>query len=176
MRYPGLFFMLVSLALGFLLFAYPLTHELLRKLADFGYLGALLGGALFVWSYSVGIGLAILLTLKEELPLVPLAIAGGIGGMLGDLVIFRFVKSTLKRELLDIAHKLWGKKAVKNVRKGPLKFFLPVIGVIIVLSPFPDELGISLMGLSRISTIQFILLTATLDSINVYLMLSLLSL
>jgi len=37
-----------------------------------------------------------------------------------------------------------------------LSWSLPVIGAVIIASPFPDELGISLMGFSKMKTPYYI--------------------
>jgi hypothetical protein len=49
---------------------------------------------------------------------------------------------------------------------------LPVIGAIIIASPLPDEVGISLMGLSKISTPKFIFISYILNSIGLFLIIS----
>ncbi|MEK7159994.1 MAG: hypothetical protein AAB702_00755, partial [Patescibacteria group bacterium] len=49
---------------------------------------------------------------------------------------------------------------------------LPVIGAIIIASPFPDEIGISLMGISKISTYKFLITAFFLDFIAVFLIVS----
>ena len=51
-------------------------------------------------------------------------------------------------------------------------WMLPIIGAIIIASPFPDELGVSLIGLSKLSTGKFILLSYVLNSIGIFLVVS----
>jgi len=49
---------------------------------------------------------------------------------------------------------------------------LPVIGAIIIASPFPDEIGVSLMGISKMKTYQFILISFLLNAIGIFLVVS----
>jgi len=49
---------------------------------------------------------------------------------------------------------------------------LPVIGAIIIASPLPDEMGVGLMGISKLKTKQFILLSFILNSIGIFLIAS----
>ena len=49
---------------------------------------------------------------------------------------------------------------------------LPIIGAIIIASPFPDEIGVSLMGLSKLSTPKFIFISYILNSIGLFLIVS----
>jgi len=46
---------------------------------------------------------------------------------------------------------------------------LPVIGALIIVSPFPDELGVTLMGITKIKSYQFLILAFILDVTGVFL-------
>src|SRR3989344_5750951 len=47
-----------------------------------------------------------------------------------------------------------------------------VVGAILIASPLPDEIGVSLMGLSKISTIRFVILSFVLNATGIFLILS----
>ena len=47
-----------------------------------------------------------------------------------------------------------------------------MIGAIIIASPFPDEIGVSLMGISKMKTYQFILISFLLNAIGIFLVVS----
>jgi hypothetical protein len=47
-------------------------------------------------------------------------------------------------------------------------WILPVLGAFIIASPFPDEIGIGLMGISRMKTWQFLLLAFVLNSTGIF--------
>jgi len=53
-----------------------------------------------------------------------------------------------------------------------LGWTLPVIGAIIIASPFPDEIGVSLVGISKIKTYQFLLVSFILNAIGIFLVVS----
>jgi uncharacterized membrane protein YdjX (TVP38/TMEM64 family) len=53
-----------------------------------------------------------------------------------------------------------------------LAWFLPVAGAIIIASPFPDEVGVSLMGLSKIKPWRFALLSFILNTAGIYILLT----
>jgi len=46
---------------------------------------------------------------------------------------------------------------------------LPVTGAVIIASPFPDELGVTLLGLSRVRNIHFLVVTYLLNTIGIFL-------
>ena len=73
-------------------------HILLLHLGDWGYFGAFFAGFLFVSTFTVATGFVILLVLAESLNVLELAFIASLGSVLGDLVIFRFVKDGLIKE------------------------------------------------------------------------------
>jgi uncharacterized membrane protein YdjX (TVP38/TMEM64 family) len=50
---------------------------------------------------------------------------------------------------------------------------LPIIGALIIISPFPDEIGIGLMGLSKIKKWQFMLISFALNSLGIFIIVAL---
>ena len=49
------------------------------------------------------------------------------------------------------------------------RWSLPVIGALLIVSPLPDEAGISLMDIAGMSTLRFLVLTFCLNSIGIFL-------
>ena len=124
-------------------------------LGGFGYIGAFIAGILFVSTFTVATGAVILLILAEQLHPIEIGLIAGFGAVLGDLTIFRFVKDNLTQELESLYNQFDSNHHLKRVLHS--KYFswsLPVIGAIIIASPFPDELGISILGFSKIFDIR----------------------
>lgn len=143
-------------------------HLFLLTLGSWGYIGALFAGILFVSSFTVATGAVVLVILAEKLSSVELAIVAGLGGMIGDFIIFRFVKDGLLSEIIPIYNNLGGKHLTRILFSKYFRWILPIIGAIIIASPFPDELGVSLMGITKIKSYQFLILTFALDTFGVY--------
>ncbi|MBI3046474.1 MAG: hypothetical protein HYY86_03005 [Candidatus Harrisonbacteria bacterium] len=95
---------------------------------------------------------------------------GGIGALLGDLIIFRFVKDRFSEDLKEL---LRHNKISKRLRAlFRLKFFrwlTFLIGGLIIASPLPDELGIGLLGFSKMKISWFIPLSLIFNFIGIYL-------
>lgn len=140
----------------------------LRGLAEFGYVGAFVAGILFVSTFTVGIAGIVLFFLAQELnPLVVAFVAGG-GAMIGDFLIFRYFRDYVFEELRPIFKKL-GVHPIARIMSTPyFAWILPVIGALIIASPFPDEIGIGLMGISRMKSWQFLFLAFMLNSAGIF--------
>jgi len=172
-KYKNFTFLALSLLLTIFLIQNKTFHALLFHLGTFGYLGAFIGGALFVSTFTVSIGTAILLILAENYSPVFLGIIAGLGAVAGDLTIFQFVHSRGFVEEVKHLFEFFGSDKIHHLLHT--KYFswtLPVVGALIIASPLPDELGVSLMGISRMKPYQFILLSFGLNSLGIFLILT----
>ena len=159
--------------LAFYLFKNEVFHSYLLHLGSLGYLGAFIGGILFVSTFTVATATLILLVLAEGLHPIEIGIIAGAGAVIGDLLIFRFIKDSLSREVESLYNNVDSNHHLGKVLHS--KYFswtLPVIGGLLIASPLPDEIGISLMGISRMKTFQFILLSFILNSIGIFLVIA----
>jgi len=148
-------------------------HSFLLHLGGFGYVGAFLAGILFVSTFTVATSALVLLTLAETLSPIEIGLIAGIGAVVGDMMIFRLIKDNLANEIEDIYNHIDTEKHLKKLFHS--KYFswtLPVFGAIIIASPLPDEMGISLINLSKMSTFKFVLLSYILNSIGIFLIVS----
>jgi hypothetical protein len=171
-RYKNTTFFFLSVVFAVLLFRYQPFHAFLLGLGGAGYIGAFFAGFLFVLSFTVATASVILLVLSERLSPLEVGIFAGLGAMVGDLIIFRFIKDGVAEEVTPLYNSLGGKRITKLLQKKYLKWMLPVIGAIIIASPFPDEIGVALMGVSKIKQYQFLLLTFILNATGIFLLLS----
>lgn len=172
-KYKNLTILSFSLILALLLSRYEPFHNFLLNLGGWGYLGAFIAGMLFVSTFTVATGAIILLVLAEELSPIEIGIVAGMGAVVGDLIVFRFVKDNLTEEVLSIYNQIDGHHHIAKLFHT--KYFpwtLPVIGAIIIASPLPDEIGVSLMGISKMKTGRFILVSFLLNAIGIFLIIS----
>jgi len=165
------FYVLGSIILTLVLLQIPFFHEMIAALGKFGYIGALIGGILFVSVFTAAPGLLLLLTLAETHPALPLAIVAGIGGVFGDFIILSMLSNHANETLKSFKNNDGIMKTVRILRHTKYRFFLTVLGAIIIASPLPDELGLSLMGLSKMKRSTFLWLTFSLNAIGVYILL-----
>lgn len=175
-KYKGLTFIFISILLTIFLSKYNLLNDGLFNLRQIPFLGSFIAGILYVSASTAALGILMLSDLSTTLHPIEIAIIAGLGGAVADLVLFRFFKGDLIREITPIYNSFGGKRLTKLVYHKYFRWSLPIIGAIIIASPFPDELGISLMGLTQIKTYQFIILSLILDITGVFLLVSAFSL
>jgi len=161
--YHNTLLLLASLGVLFLVFQTDVAHAIVRYVGNFGYLSGVIVGFFFVSTFTVAPAAVLLFHLAQELNPVALALLAGIGSVLGDVVLFRFLKDRVFEELTPFVRRIGGSHLSLMLKTPYFAWFAPVLGALIIASPFPDELGISLLGLSKINTIQFMALTYVLN-------------
>jgi len=172
-HYKNLTYFAISVAIGFILIETSFFREFVFHLGNFGLIGAFIGGILFISTFTVSIGTVLLLLLAETINPILIGLIAGLGAVMGDIIIFQYVRN--RGLISEIKHffEFFGSDKLKHLMHT--KYFswtLPVIGAIIIASPLPDEMGVGLMGISKLKTKQFILLSFILNSIGIFLIAS----
>lgn len=155
--------LVASLIVLFLVARTEVAHSVIEFLKGFGYASGVLVGFFFVSTFTVAPAAVLLFHLAQELNPMLLALLAGAGSVVGDLVLFKFLKDRVFEELRPFVQSLGGSHLSLMLKTPYFAWFAPVLGALIIASPFPDELGISLLGLSKISTVQFMALTYVLN-------------
>lgn len=166
-----LFLFLISLAVGIFILRSPQLHEVITHLGNFAYIGIVIVGFFVVMTFTVIPSLAVLLTLSETVHPVLLSLLAGVGGMCGDYLLMRYFRSETDQLLADktLRNHLFLKRVV---RSRIFHWIAPLIGAIIVASPFPDEIGVTLLGISKLETKKFLPLVFVLDTVGIFLIIT----
>ena len=72
-------------------------HQILLSLTNLGYVGAFIGGLFFVSIFTVAPATILLFSLSQTHPILWVAIAAGVGAVIGDLVIMSFLSQEFVR-------------------------------------------------------------------------------
>lgn len=168
-RYPNTLLLIFSLVAFYYLAKTPALDQTIARLGNLGYIGAFFTGVFFVSTFTVAPAAVVLYHLADRLHPVEIALLAGLGAMVGDYLIFRFMKDRVFEELA-IMFKPIHKRFVRPLFKSPFfGWMLPFIGAVIIASPVPDELGVSMLGLSKLRPWQFFIITFTLNAIGIFL-------
>lgn len=138
-------------------------------LVTFGVLEHVLGGlheSLFLASFAAGLFFTSIFTIAPAgVALAGLAMAGSplevalwgaLGAMCGDVVLFLFIRDHFTEELLSLVKMRRVKQVVSIIHLRIFRWMLPCLGALIIASPLPDELGLAMMGLSRMHASIFL--------------------
>lgn len=168
-RYPNLTLLIISLVVAFLLIKFGWLDGVVNKLGEFGYIGVFIVGIFFVSTFTVAPAGAVLFSFAQDLNPILVGVLGGTGAMLGDYLSLLFIRDRLYKELNPIlkALHLFRFKHIFHTRY--FAWLTPVVGAIMIASPLPDELGLSLLGLAKIKISRFLLIAFILNAIGILL-------
>ena len=166
-KYPYLTSVLISVVIAIFLGQNQTFKDWLLHLGSLEYIGALFVGMLFVSSFTVAISTVVIAIMAQNINPMALGLIGGVGAVMGDYLVFKLVRSHLQDELAMLFGKD-GTSYVKTIlRSKYIAWMLPIIGVFILASPLPDELGISLLGISKMTDAKFILISYISNSVGI---------
>ncbi len=147
-----------------------LVISLLTKTKEMEVLGSLIAGSFFTSVFTTAPAIVALGQIAHENSILLTALFGAFGAVIGDLVIFRFVRDRLSEHLVDLySHKNKGLKMRPLFRRRIFRWLTFLVGGLIIASPLPDELGIAVLGFSKISLRRFIPLSYLFNFIGILL-------
>lgn len=168
-RYKNLTLTAVGILMGLVLSQSQVFQQTILHLGSLGFVGAFLAGALFVTTFTVATGAVMLSIFAQQYNPLTLGVIAGAGALVSDIVIFRFIKDSLAGELAPLYNHFGGRHLTHLLHTKYFRWTLPVVGAVIMASPLPDELGVSLMGLSKMSTAKFLVVSYLLNSAGIFL-------
>ncbi len=160
--------LLIGIVVTILLGRSGAIHTLLGNLQDAQYLAAFVAGIFFTSVFTLVPATVVLGSLSLEHPPLIIALLGGAGAVIGDLVLFLFVRDRVVKDI-DTAMAETHRKPLKVFRLEFLRWLNPILGALILLSPFPDELGLALLGFSKISTKKLVVLSFVMNTLGILL-------
>lgn len=167
-KYKNLSIFILILLVVFVLSDTGVVDPVLEWIGKWGYAGALMTGVFFVSLFTVVPASLVLLSLAQESNPLLIALSAGLGASIGDLLLFRFFKDGLFDELRSLFRHSQFSRFARIFKTRLFLWFTPLIGAFIIASPFPDEVGIGLLGLSNIRPWQFLALSLVLNSAGIF--------
>ena len=172
-KYKNTALLVASLIVLYYIADTDIVRQGIKTIGDLGYAGAFFTGALFVSTFTVAPALVILYNLADRLNPYEVALLAGAGAVLGDYIIYKFIKDNIMEELKPVFFKLGGGHIAKIFKTPYFAWLLPVVGAALIASPLPDEVGISILGISKLESWQFLLLSFVLNSIGIFIVVTL---
>ena len=131
-----------------------------------------------MYGFTAAPATSVLLIIAKEQNIFLSALIAGLGALVGDLILFKFIKYSFSfaEEIKEIKHeKVYVYLSGKINGKMPSlfkKYLAVVFAGFLIASPLPDEVGVSLLAFSnKISTKIFSVLAYSLNTIGIFVVL-----
>lgn len=171
-KYPKILLLIATFVVAYFIFYERNFVSFHNFLLSLGYLGSFISGIFFTYGFTAAPATAVFLILAKEQNIILATLFGGLGALLGDILIFKFIRFSLSDEIEKVSKE----KIVMRINsKIPLvfrKYVLPILAGIIIASPLPDEIGVSLLAsLKSVSMKTFLILSFVLNSLGILIIL-----
>jgi len=175
-KYEKLFFLhdsmiiFLSVVVAVILVKTDILIKILTSTKELELFGSFIAGIFFTSVFTTAPAIVTLGEIAQANSVLVTAFFGAMGALIGDLIIFRFVKDRFSAHLLElIKHQRTGKEIRMLLKLKFFRWFTFLVGGLIIASPLPDELGISLFGFSKMKVSWFILLSLVFNFIGILL-------
>lgn len=177
LKYENLFLIFISTAIAIYVLLSPQFADFLSSLGSFGYAGVLIAGAFFTYMFTTPVATAVLFMLSGDLNPLLVGVVGGAGAMVSDLIIFKFVRSSIPffdKEIYRVKEFVHDHNPIHFQKKNYLwervkKYLIFVLAGFIIASPLPDEVGVVMLGASDIKTWKFMAFSFVFNSFGIFL-------
>lgn len=160
---------LLSILVAVLLVQAHVIDTFLASNQEIGRLGAFIAGIFFTSIFTTAPAIVTLGEIAVRQGVVETALWAALGSVVGDMLIFRFVRYRLQDHLGQIlAHGRSSKRFTKLLKLRFFRYLTFFAGALIIASPLPDELGVSMLGLSNMREIYFVPLSFTLNFLGIF--------
>ncbi|MBI2612625.1 hypothetical protein HYW59_02320 [Candidatus Kaiserbacteria bacterium] len=135
------------------------THvltKLFTSTTELELLGTFMAGMFFTSIFTTAPAMATLGEIALTQSIFLTAFVGALGSVVGDLLIFRFVRDRMAADIIELLREEGVlRRARKLFKFRHYRSLTLLLGGLILASPLPDELAIALLGFSNMSTRYF---------------------
>ena len=172
-KYPKLFALCFTFLLAYFIFGGKELVPFHSFLASLGYAGTFITGIFFSYGFTAAPATAVLLILSKTQDVFVAGVVGGLGALAGDYAIFNLLRTSFADEISEIRNEKLVMKIGRAVPSHIKKYLVPVFAGLIIASPLPDEIGVSMLVASQdISTKKFALISFALNTAGIIVVLS----
>ncbi len=177
LKYPKLLLFIIALLVGVFVLYESFHYESLHNfIVSLGYFGTFIGGFFYAYGFTAPPATAVLLVLAKEQYLILAVLIGGLGAVISDFLIFKFVRFSFSDEI----NRLKKETLIRKIEKMEKKFFgrlyeyiFPTFAGFLIASPLPTEIGVSMMAsIDKLSTKRFLIIAYILHSIGIAIILT----
>lgn len=170
--YPKFTILILTFLITYILFSRYKFFALSNILVSLGYFGTFLTGILFAYSFTAAPSTAVFLILAKTENIYLAGVIGGIGALLGDLLIFKLVRMSFADEIKKLHDEKFFAGISHRTPKAIKTYLVPVVAALIIASPLPDEIGVSMLAAyPLISTRLFSVISFVLNTLGIFMVL-----
>ena len=176
-KYPKVGMLTLVVIFAYLTFRLEDVQSFFHSLGQLGYLSAFLGGMLFAFGFGAPFGVAILATIADEVNIPVAGLVGGLGALLSDYILFKFIRGTFNDEIMRFkSSRTYSFVDGTLIRRLPprVSFYLTLgVAGFVIASPLPDEIGVAMLaGIASVREKTFAVMSLALNTLGILIVLA----
>ena len=169
LKYPKFILLALTFIAAYALFSARDFSLLRETLAYLGYAGSFLCGVAYAYGFTAGPSTAMLLMISKQQNIVLAALIGGAGALIGDMIIFRFVRHSFHDEVERLSCSATIRRVNGRMPLPLKKHLFPVLALFVIASPLPDEIGVLMLAaLTKIRVNTFLVVSYVLNTLGIF--------
>lgn len=149
--YPFITGFFASVIIAIMLYATGILHVLTQSLGSFEYIGSVFAGMAYAFTFTTAAAAFLFVELGETSGAFTAILFGGIGAMIGDLFFYWLLNNGVKKEVKAFFVAMVPIRRLKRMeqftKRRIFAWTIPFLASLLIASPLPDELGITLFSL-----------------------------
>jgi len=139
----------LSILIAIILALTGAINTLLSLTKGITMIASFIAGIFYVSIFTTAPALVLIIGLAKTNSLLLIATCSSLGALIGDIIIFKFIKDDFSQDLSEAISHSRIKKMLIILKNGPFRRLFGFLGTLVIVSPLPDELGLFLMGASK---------------------------
>jgi hypothetical protein len=164
-----IFYILVGIGIAITLSRSGALDDILYLVGS-GAIASFVAGIFFTSAFTIAPASVAMAHLVETTPVGTVVLWGALGALCGDLLLFFFIRDRFVDDLKRSLKPSFTKHILHSFHFGFLKWLAPLLGAAIIASPLPDELGLTLMGLSKTRLVLLVPVSFIMNALGIYLL------
>jgi|WetSurMetagenome_2_1015567.scaffolds.fasta_scaffold03598_3 hypothetical protein len=156
-----------SIVVAVLMVKTDVVTYLLASTHGMAAIGSFISGIFFVSIFTTAPATVAIGEITRTNSIFLVAFFGSLGSVVGDLLIFRFVKDHVSEDFSFLIKKSGLKRFTAIFKTRAFHWLFAFLGALVVASPLPDELAMSMMGLAKVKTSIIIPLSFVLNFLGI---------
>ncbi len=167
--FKDLIYILIGVAIAVALSRSGMLDDILHIVGS-GAVASFFVGIFFTSAFTIAPSSVAIARLVETTPMGTVVLWGALGALCGDLILFFFIRDRFADDLKRSLKPSFIKHILHSFHFGFLKWLSPILGALIIASPLPDELGLTLMGLSKTRVALLVPVAFVMNALGIYLL------
>lgn len=164
----NVFYLLASVIAAFFIVKLGTVNGFLESVAGYTHVGSLVAGMFFTSMFTTAPAIVVLGQLSLGTPLWIVSFFGGLGAVIGDYILFLLIRQGLTKDVEYLIAHSGFKRVRKILHTRIFHHMLPFFGALILASPLPDEIGLAMLGFSKVDKDRFLLISLAMNSFGIF--------